>query len=219
MVIETRTHDQTAEWMRSLATRPDNTRSLVERWQRLLRLRLLIPLKRSIHSPEQIARGVFVGLMWGLTPTVGIQIALVLVTWFVATKLLDWDFHVLIAIAWTWLTNPLTAVPFYYVFYVTGQALMGNWEDLAGYERFAALWHATFGGDLGFFEAMRQYVYALAKDWALAMSVGCLPYATIGSFMGYWLSLSFVRKYQTAKRRKIAALAVRRQSVIQNTDG
>ena len=44
-----------------------------ERFKRACRLRLVVPLKRSVHSPEHIARGVGIGMFWAMTPTVGIQ--------------------------------------------------------------------------------------------------------------------------------------------------
>jgi len=51
-------------------------RSFMENMRRLLRLKLLIPLRRSPHSPEYAARGVAVGMFWALTPLVGIQMYL-----------------------------------------------------------------------------------------------------------------------------------------------
>ena len=47
-------------------------RSIMENMNRLLHLKLLIPLRRSPHSSEYAARGVAVGMFWALTPLVGI---------------------------------------------------------------------------------------------------------------------------------------------------
>lgn len=76
-------------------------RSWHDRLRRLLRYRLLIPIKRSQHPPEYTARGVAVGVLWALTPTIGIQMLLCLVTWVVARRLAKWDFSVIVAMAWT----------------------------------------------------------------------------------------------------------------------
>ena len=53
----------------------------MRRMQAVVRRRLLIPLFRSPHPPEYTARGVFIGVLVALTPTVGIQMAIVGVLW------------------------------------------------------------------------------------------------------------------------------------------
>ena len=101
-------------------------RPFLEQLQALARHRLIVPLKRSPHPPEHSARGILIGLVWGLTPTVGIQIIGVSLTWLVARRLFGWNFNYLIALAWTVVTNPLTLLPLYYVFYVTGELMLGG---------------------------------------------------------------------------------------------
>ena len=94
------------------------------RWERLKRasrFKLVIPLKRSVHAPEHIARGVAVGLAWALTPTVGIQMAFCFVTLVIARRIFKWEFHLLVSLAWTWFTNVITLLPSYYLFFLTGQ--------------------------------------------------------------------------------------------------
>ena len=51
--------------------------------RRMLRYRLLVPLLRAKHPPEYTARGVFIGLLVAMTPTVGVQMPICLVTWLV----------------------------------------------------------------------------------------------------------------------------------------
>ena len=119
-----------------------------ERFKRLLRYRLIVPLKRSHHhAPEYTARGVLVGLAWALTPTIGIQMGLSLVTWIVARRLFRWDFNLIVACAWTWTTNVVTMLPCYYVFYVTGQLMLGHFDDLSGYREFLGLWQSHVGAE------------------------------------------------------------------------
>jgi len=102
-----------------------NARSWWDRWVRLCRYKLVIPMKRSPHSPEHGARGVMIGLMWGLTPTVGIQMVFCLLTWVIAKRFFKWDFSLIISLAWTWTTNVITLVPAYYLFFLTGQVMLG----------------------------------------------------------------------------------------------
>ena len=52
-----------------------------DRIARLIKLRLVVPLMRSQHPPEYTAWGTAIGLAWAFTPTPGIQMGLVFVTW------------------------------------------------------------------------------------------------------------------------------------------
>ena len=47
--------------------------TLKERCERLLKMKLVIPVLRSTLPPEVKAMGVAVGLFWAMTPLVGIQ--------------------------------------------------------------------------------------------------------------------------------------------------
>lgn len=179
-------------------------RSWRGRLVRLFRYRLVVPLKRAHHHPpEHTARGVMVGLMWALTPTIGIQMALCLLTWLVARRLLRWDFSLIVACAWTWTTNVVTMLPVYYVFYVTGQLMLGRFDDLSGYHEFIALWHRKVGSgdELGWLDYFRD----LAVGWGLPLLIGSVPWSALGGWLGYAWSLRFVRRYREARRRRQAA--------------
>ena len=106
---------------------------------RLLRFRLIVPLLRSQHPPEHTARGVMIGMTWALTPTVGLQMYGVFVTWLVARRLFNWDFNLVIGAGWTWTTNVLTMLPCYYAFYVTGQLILGTVVGVIAGRAFSAL--------------------------------------------------------------------------------
>ncbi len=78
---------------------------------RLTRYRLIIPLKRGQMPPEFVARGVAVGLAVAFTPTVGIQLIAVLGIWALAKALGPrFNFHLIAAMAWVWVTNIFTIV-------------------------------------------------------------------------------------------------------------
>jgi uncharacterized protein (DUF2062 family) len=184
------------------------------RFLRLLRYRLVVPIKRSHHPPEYTARGVGVGLLWALTPTVGIQMPLCLITWAITKRLFKWDFNVIIAMAWTWVTNVVTLLPTYYVFYVTGQLMLGKFDDLSGYNEFVSLWNANVGeegfgagGGGGFWEELWVYTVALVVGWGLPMLLGCIPWALLGTWGGYVWSLRYVRRHREEKHnRRLARL-------------
>ena len=185
----------------------DRRRSGWVRFGRWLRYRFVVPVKRSRHPPQYTARGVAVGLFWAMTPTVGIQMMFVLANWLLVRRLAPrWDFNVIHAMAWTWVTNFATVLPSYYLFYVTGQLVLGRWDDLTGYEGFIKLWDAGTAGDRtteylpGAVSAPDVYYDVIVAGWGLAMLVGCPPYAIVAAWIGYVWSLKLV----VARNRLIA---------------
>jgi len=168
-------------------------------WQqgvRLIRYRLVIPLLRSRHPPEHTARGVAIGLMWAMTPLVGIQMLCVALTWIITSRLFSWHFNLVLGLAWTWITNVFTVLPFYYAFYVTGQLLMGHFDDFSGYERFVALWQETFTPDATFWEITKAYTVDILQGWGLPLLVGSLPWVLITGIVGYVSTLRLSRRRQ-----------------------
>jgi len=161
-------------------------------------------LKRTPHPPEWAARGTCVGLLWGLTPTIGIQVFGVFLTWFVAKRFCRYDFSMLIAMVWTSVTNVLTAIPIYYVFFITGQALLGHWSGLPGYADFREQWRDAIGPDLGWFQQIEAWAKLIVADWGLTMLVGSLPFALGGAWIGYRLTYRFVVRYRQARAERMA---------------
>jgi len=163
---------------------------------RLARYRLIIPLLRSRHPPEHTARGVMVGVMWAMTPLVGIQMVCVVLTWVAATRVFSWHFNLVLGLAWTWITNVFTILPFYYAFYVTGQLMLGHWDDLSGYDSFVALWQGTFTQDAGFWETATAYTVDIVQGWGLPLLMGSMPWVVVSGIAGYVVSLRLSRRRQ-----------------------
>jgi uncharacterized protein len=155
----------------------------VQRW---LRFRFLIPLFRSRHSPEFTARGVAIGVFWGMTPTVGIQTAAILGTW-LALKVFRREASLVQALLWACVNNPVTMVPMYYGFYVTGQWLLGGSGVDVGYESFMSAWTRS---ELGWLERLTH----AASGTVVPTVVGCLPFALIGSVLSYHWAVALVRR-------------------------
>jgi len=178
-------------------------RPFFEQLQTLARHQLIIPLKRSPYPPQHSARGILIGLIWGLTPTVGIQIIGVSACWFVAGRVFNWNFNYLIALAWTIVTNPITFLPLYYVFYVTGKFILGDGgsanNGLDGYQAFVGIWDRTFAPDTSWSEEVGTYFSVVVVDWGLRLLVGSIPYAAIAAVLGYWWGLRFVVRYRRAR--------------------
>ncbi len=169
---------------------------------------------RSRQPPENTARAVAVGLFWAFTPTFGIQMALSAVHWYIARKFFNRDFSVVVAMAWTWVTNLFTLPIAYYTFFLTGQILLGRWNDLSGYESFQTFWVTAMGetgGDPTSLAAWETYFSVIVEGWGLALLVGSLPLAFIGYFVGYYWTLRIVRRWRAIRQEKRAAVAAARQ--------
>lgn len=171
------------------------SRSLWDKFVRLLRHRLVLPTLRSRRPPKEIARSAFVGLTWAFTPLVGIQMPLCFITWLIADRMFKWRFSFAISCVWTWVTNVFTMLPCYYVFYLTGQFMLGS-RYSASYEGFVRLFKRAFAESAGPWEFLHSLGTVLVKDWGVAMAVGCLPYVLVAAFAGY----HYVLKYATAKQ-------------------
>lgn len=181
------------------------------RWKqfaRLCRYRLIVPIQRSRHPVEYTARGSLVGLAWAMTPLVGIQMYLVLMTWAAVRRSPRLDFNPIVACAWTWTTNIFTMLPTYYAFYVTGQAMLGRWTDLHGYDAFVAVWQRAFGDDGWGLSSLGLYVKLLAADQGLTMMLGCVPYAAVCGFLGYRWTLGLLRRRAARRNARKPAAAL-----------
>jgi uncharacterized protein len=187
-----------------------------ERLRRLAHLRLMIPIKRSRHPPEFTARGVAIGLFWAFTPLVGIQIYLVFMTWLVARLRDDLNFSLIIAIAWTWVTNVFTMWPTYYVYYLTGRFLMGNWTFTTGYWEFVDTWERALGTDQGLLQAAISGMTAIAREQGVPLLIGCIPYAFGSAWLGYRWSLAYVRRRRA--RALVRANAVAHANTVSRTN-
>jgi uncharacterized protein (DUF2062 family) len=170
---------------------------------RLIKLRLLVPLMRTQHPPEYAAWGTAVGLTWAFTPTPGIQMILVLITWGIG-RYFHWHFSVVLAAAWTWASNIFTGPPVLYLSYVTGQVLLGRWDNITGYDSFIWLWESAFATDQPLHEQVMSALNMAIRDWGLAIWIGCLPWCALLGVLGYRWSLRFIIAYRQARLRRLA---------------
>lgn len=177
------------------------------RLSRAVRFRLIVPMMRSQHSPEHTARGVMVGLVCACIPSPVGQMGLAFAAWVLARRLFKWDFSLIQGLAWTWTTNVFTAVPCYYTFFLTGQILLGRWDDLSGYDSFAAAFSNVVYGEAGFLDGLKDLIKVVVLDWGLAMYVGAIPWAALAGWLGYRLGLRFVIAYRAARARRLARRA------------
>ena len=166
---------------------------------RPVRYNLIIPLKRSKHSPQFTARGVMVGMFWAMTPFFGIQMALVMGTWIITTRLLNWNFSLINGLAWTWVTNIFTLLPVFYLFFITGNLMLGSQDGISGYGQFVDVWNRSFDSTSGGWDAIKHWFETMINGWGLPMVVGSVPWAIFSAWAAYYLSFRFVANFQ--KRR------------------
>jgi len=168
--------------------------SLFRRLSRLVYLRLIIPLRRSSHPPEYTARGVAVAVFWAFTPLIPIQSYLLGLTWLIARRFPQTEFNLLVSLAWIWVTNAFTMIPIYFVFYVSGQFLLGQWDGFVGYAAFAEQWRSIIDHSDGFLELSKAVVQLLFRQQGIFLAIGCLPYAFGLSWLSYIWSCRTLRK-------------------------
>ena len=175
--------------------------SFSEKTKQVVHQKLIEPIIHSKSSTEEKARGVAVGLAWAMTPLVGIQMVTVTLTWLIAKKL-KWSFSLPLALAWTWVTNVITLVPVYYVFYVVGQFLRGKWSELTGYESVSRLIENVFLSEASFWEKTKEFITLFVEDWGISMFLGCIPFIIGGYIVGYRFTIRLEKIWQKRKGKK-----------------
>lgn len=126
-------------------------------------------------------------MFWGLTPTIGLQTLEILCTWFVARAVLKKDSSLVQALVWVWVNNPLTVVPMYYAFYLTGLWLRGDVAAATGYEAFAGL---LARGEF----TWTAHVARIAHAVGAPLLLGCVPYAVLGAILSHRWAVLVVRR-------------------------
>jgi uncharacterized protein len=137
------------------------------------RLRQFI-VHRVLHvddPPHRLALGVALGIFVTFTPTVGVQmLVVVFLAWLLGA-------NKAVGVPLVWLSNPVTFVPIYYPCYVVGRLILGRPPIGAGWR-----WWMEFADPpAGWSTAVAFY---WEKIWVIALPlwVGCL---VVGSILGY----------------------------------
>lgn len=170
---------------------------------RLLRYHLVIPIARGRHDGVPTARGTAIGLAFGLTPTVGIQMPMILLFWSIAKWFAPrWKFNLIVALAWTWPTNVVTAPAYYYLCLITGRLLMGEGAGL-GFDEFRAHIDGVLARDAGTLESLWVYTVEIFGTWGVPLFVGCVPWAVVGTWAGYVGTLKFIEKLRIRQRKQM----------------
>ena len=164
----------------------------------------VVPLLRSKDSPERLALGAAIGTFVGLTPTVGVQMAMVVLV--AATPKLK--FNVPLACAMVWISNPLTMIPLYYGMYWLGVLLLGRRE--MHFDKFEATVQAlidSIKNGESLLESAWQGLtgmFSIGMHVAVPMWIGGTVLGIISALPTYIIVLRVVRRRRAAISDKIA---------------
>ncbi len=145
-------------------------------------------------------------MFWAFTPLVGVQMYLVFLTWLATRRNPRLEFGLFIALAWTWVTNVFTIWPVYYAFYVTGQTLLGRFDTATEYESFVSKWRSVLEANDGLLATVFASIKLIAHDQGLTMAVGCIPYALLGGWLAYYVTLLFMRRRRRHRKPPVTAV-------------
>ncbi|MDX1737799.1 MAG: DUF2062 domain-containing protein [Alphaproteobacteria bacterium] len=182
------------------------------RFARLLYYKLVIPIHRGKDSPHLIAYSVAIGLAVGFTPSVGFQIPLIFVIWLICLKLFKFHFSLIIAIAWSWLSNGATMIPLYYVFYVTGRLLLPSGDEEFSFDDFSSFISDNLGEDATIEQSL-HFMGQLIEQVGGSILIGCLPWAIGMALLGYFGSLRMTQSYQRIRKERIEKKRAERQNL------
>lgn len=141
---------------------------------RQLKLNLLL-LVRLRKSPDEIAKGLALGVLVGMTPTFGFQMIIAV---FLAFLLRE---NRIAALVGVWVTNPLTAPIIYALEYESGRLLLG-------------MEHARLPAEFSF-----AAFKSLGFEVLLPLSVGSLIYGFLCASLTYALTLRLIPIVKTIR--------------------
>ncbi|MCB1172907.1 MAG: DUF2062 domain-containing protein [Leptospiraceae bacterium] len=163
---------------------------------------LIRPFRESKSPINEVALGAFIGMLWAMTPLVGIQMALTTICWFLLRPFRI-RFSIPIAFAMVWISNPVTMGPLYYIFYLAGYwffTVIGQNIDLVSYSSFAGRLQESLA--MGWLDGTIDFVYYIVRELGWPMLIGGFVIAVPLAFISYFLTLKLLTRYRTRKAAK-----------------
>lgn len=170
--------------------------------------RFLRPINRMRLSPKMVGRSAVVGLAFGLTASVGVQLIGVFLVW-MAARAVHRPINLALAVLLTGVTNPFTVAPIYTAYFFTGCALVSCDTSVITIEPLIA---AVTEWSLS--ELWENSWDALIVPLGITM-LGSLPYAIAGSAAGYFFG-RYVGERLHVRRIRRAALKARQAQTAQS---
>ncbi|MEZ6090093.1 MAG: DUF2062 domain-containing protein [Pirellulaceae bacterium] len=143
-------------------------------------------LHNVLHAddpPHSLAMGIAIGLFVTFTPTIGLQMLLVMC--------LAWIFRAnkIVGVPIVWLSNPATFVPIYLPCYKVGRWLLNSEPKDRQW------WHNLHHPPMGFLAKIEFYWSSI---WEIIgpLTIGCLLVASVIAVVGYIVSYSVIYTYR-----------------------
>ncbi len=152
------------------------------------------PLLSSRNSPHFDALGVSLGLVIGFLIPVGGQLACLGLLRFAMR------FNVVVAAAFTLVSNPFNMIPLYYGYYLLGSLVIGQPEQKLDFTSFEAIMNPIMNADY-FWESLEAFMN-LSQAFLLRWLVAAVILSVVFGFSGYIVA------YRIQKRRIMSAAEV-----------
>ncbi|XDD49911.1 DUF2062 domain-containing protein [Leptospira sp. WS92.C1] len=169
---------------------------------RLIYQQIIVPFQQSYAPVKDVCLGASIGLFWSLTPLIGVQMYLGLITW-ALLRLVGIRFYMPIAIAMIWITNPVTLPFFYYIFYITGTAAYEVFGWNIPTMNFARIRDVIdYSSSLELYEGLKYWSSFLINDMGAPMFLGGFLIGIPSAIAGYPITkrlLNGFRKKQAEK--------------------
>ncbi|RME04263.1 MAG: DUF2062 domain-containing protein [Planctomycetota bacterium] len=144
-------------------------------------------------TPESIARGVAIGMFVAMTPTVGLQMLIVVfISFFI-------QLNRLAGIVMVYISNPFTLVPIYWLDYLTGAYLFGY--ELVSWKEFQSIFQLE---ETVFYRQFWEFLgncLSLGAEVLAPMFLGGIFWGAVLGLPLYPLTLYAVRRYQRQKKQ------------------
>ena len=165
--------------------------------EKLITEKLINPVLHSNAPVSEVSLGVAFGVFLGLTPTVGVQMYLVALVWSIYRYIFGRHFSLPVGVAMVWISNPLTMVPLYYLFLVTGYRLLETQNGIS-YELFT-----EYLGHISSTEGTWEMIVAGMRffliDLGWPMIIGSFVYAVPGFIISYFMTKRIVTSHRKTK--------------------
>lgn len=147
-------------------------------------------LLHADDPPEKLARGVAIGVFITFTPTIGVQMALVVFfAWLLRA-------NKLVGLPLVWISNPVTFIPIFFPSYVIGAMVLG--EPLVSLEWWKNLREPPEGA-----WAMFMFYWDNLKSIAVPLWVGCVMVGGVLGLLSYYVTFHAIRAYRLRRWGKL----------------
>ncbi len=158
---------------------------------------------RKNKAPSYIARTFCIGFMCGISPLFG-QSLICFILWCIIDRFFKLRFNLIIACLLTFISNPLTTPIMFYIFYLTGQFMLG--QSAIPFSAFTNEIKILITEEFSLAHIMST-ISTLLKGVGKPIILGNLPWTIFVGFLGYYigyrLSIKLRKKRNMKKKHRI----------------